>query len=735
MFDFQNAAPLSLHLADLHVSRIDVELAETDFDLTFAVYDLGKEMPVRVEYNTDLFDDSTIERMLGNFENLLRSVAGNPEQQISTLTFLSESELQKLLVEWNDGSRHVSHAANLDGRDQTAHRLFELCADRYSSRSALVFGEQQLTYQELNERANQLAHYLMKHGVGPETFVGICVERSTELIVGLLGILKAGGAYVPLDPDYPKERLSFMLQDTAAPVLLAKKLLVSSIPDHNAKMILLDQDWDAIGRESKENPDCKVLPDNLAYVIYTSGSTGKPKGVMIQHRSLVNYIKIAGEVCAIRPEDRVLQFASINFDASAEEIYSCLSCGATLVLRNDAMMGSPSVFFETCKNWQITVLDVPTAYWHELVNGLEAQHLELPASIRIAITGGEKALPDRLAAWYRCVDERVRLMNTYGPTEATIASTICELTAKTAVEGKGREVPIGSAIPNTQAYVLDTHLQPVPIGIPGELFVGGAGLARGYLNNPERTSEVFLPNPFSAEPGARMYKTGDRVRFLSDGNIEFIGRVDHQVKIRGFRIELGEIEAMLDQHPGIQASVVITREDRPGDKRLAAYFVPGSTDVPHSGELRKYLKAKLPDYMVPSFFVELNEFPLTPNGKIDRKKLPEPDGLRTIEEDHAAPSSPMEKMIAAIWQEVLGVDHISALDNFFDLGGHSLLSMKVIHEIERKTGKRINPRAMVIQTLAEVAASCEAAIDTTETGRPKGFTKKLFSTIKETVTR
>lgn len=456
---------------------------------------------------------------------------------------------------------------------QCIHELFEAQVAQTPNSVAVVLEDQQLSYQDLNQRANQLAHYLRKLGVGPEVKVGICVERSVSMVVGLLAILKAGGAYVPLDPAYPKERLAFMLEDARVPVLLTQQQL-EGLPKCGTKVVCLDADWEVIAQESQENPVNHATAENLAYVIYTSGSTGKPKGVMIEHRSLVNFTKTVSCEYALDKSDRVLQFASISFDAAAEEIFPSLVRGATLVLRTREMLSSVPVFLQKCRELELTVLDLPTAFWHQVSAEL-SEGLMLPESVRLVIIGGERARPQQLATWQKHVNRQlVQLINTYGPTEATIVTTICELSGLRAVDTTGRVLPIGHAIDNVQTYVLDQYLQPVPVGEPGEMYIGGVGLARGYFNRPDLTAEHFIPNPFSKKPGDRLYKTGDLVRCREDGNIEFLSRIDHQEKIRGFRIELREIEAVLGQHPAVQETVVIAREDVPGHKHLVAYVVP-----------------------------------------------------------------------------------------------------------------------------------------------------------------
>jgi amino acid adenylation domain-containing protein len=540
-------------------------LRQTNYPLLLAG-NVDTALLVRLEYDRCRFEDTAIRRMLGHVQTLLQSFVANPGQHISNLPLLTEAEQHQLLVEWNDTKADYPYNACI-------HELFEAQVERTPDAVAVIFEDQQLTYQELNRRANQLAHHLQALGVGPETIVGICMERSPEMIVGLLGVLKAGGAYVPLDPAYPEERLAFMLADTQALVLLTQERLMTALLKHGVKLECLNTYWESIAQESEANPVSEATSDNLAYVIYTSGSTGRPKGVMIEHRSLVCYTETAKSQYALQPNDRILQFSSMSFDISVEEIYPCLTCGATLVLRTDSMLASVSVFLQKCQEWAITAVSLPTAFWHELVAGLVAERSKFPSFLRLIIIGGERALPERAVAWQKCVDQQVQLMNTYGPTEATVVATIYELPGATGADNVLQEVPIGRAIRNTQVYVLDQHLQPVPIGVPGELHIGGDGLARGYLHRPELTAEKFIPHPFSAEPAARLYKTGDLVRCLPDGNLEFLGRIDDQVKIRGFRIELGEIETVLNQHPAVRESVVMAREDIPNHKRLVAYVI------------------------------------------------------------------------------------------------------------------------------------------------------------------
>jgi amino acid adenylation domain-containing protein len=688
-FMVHNAPKEQLEIPNLTCTFERKTITTSLFDLTLEIAASGDGLITSFMYRTDLFEPSTIRRLAGHYRELLEGVAADPQQRISRLPLSTQAERPQLLSQWS-----TVRTAPRSGR--CIHHLFEAQVDRAPQAAAVEHEGQRLTYQQLNARANQLAHYLHKHGVGPEVRVGLCVERSLEMVVGLLGVLKAGGAYVPLDPLYPQSRLQLMSDDAQVRVLLTQQRLRQRLPASKAEVVCLDADWSQITRGRSENFDSGVQSQNLAYVIYTSGSTGRPKGVMIEHGSLVNYVEAAIEAYGIESTDRVLQFASISFDASAEEIYPCLARGGTLVLRTAQMIGATAKFLEHCREWSLTVTSLPTAYWHEVVMRLAAEALTIPPSVRLVIIGGEAARPEIVALWQRQVGERVRLLNTYGPTEATVVVTQCDLSRLAGV-GARKEVPIGRALRNVQTYILDSQLQPVPVGVPGELFLGGDSLARGYLNRPELTAEKFVPNPFDSEAGARLYGTGDLARWLADGTIEFLGRVDHQVKIRGCRVELGEIEAVLRQHASVGECLVAEREDGPGDKRLVAYLVARNGSPPTTPELRNYLKEQLPEYMVPSAFVILDALPLAPNGKVDRQALPVLNPTRSEPDDSfVTPRNNLERQLTNIWQELLGVPRIGVKDNFFDLGGHSLLAVRLIARIEKRFGKAL-PLATIFQ--------------------------------------
>ncbi len=688
---FGHKFPVSIELVE---KRDDATQPSTN-GLTFRVSE--NEEKCSWVYNSGMFDPDSIARIIEQFTTFVQHIVTDTSLPLANLNLLSDQERHKILVEWNRTPTQTS-------QDVSIHQLFEVQATQNPNAIAVEFGNQHLTYQELNERANQLAHYLQKLAVQPETRLGLCVERSLEMLIGLLAILKAGGAYVPLDPTYPIERLNYMVSDAQLSLVLTQDKFQPLFSSTTIHQVCLDRDWSTIAQESRNNPISQVTPSNLAYVIYTSGSTGKPKGVMIEHQSLVNFTQAAISEYRIVESDRILQFASISFDAAAEEIYPCLAVGGTLVLRTDEMLASVATFLKTCHKRKLTVLDLPTAYWQQILSELTTPDVVLPESLRVVIIGGERALPESVKLWRERVGNSPQLINTYGPTEATVVATTYPITPSTPIN---QEIPIGRAIANVQTYILDGNLQPVPIGILGELHIGGLGLARGYLNRPELTQKMFIANPFSTNLNTRLYKTGDRVRYLKDGNIEFIGRIDNQVKIRGFRIEIGEIENVLSQYSQVREAVVILREDQPGNKRLVAYFVANS-ELSITDELRSFFKLKLPEYMVPSAFVQLDALPLTPNSKVDRRALPQPEIEDTLSTNFIPPRTVTEKQLAQIWTPVLGVKQVGVYDNFFELGGHSLLATQVISRICQVFEVELPLRSLFeAPTVAELAERIE----------------------------
>lgn len=662
MFVLQNTPVQEVRLSGVDFSKIEFRSETARFDLTLEIIPRAENLFCLLQYNPDLFDASTIERMEAHFQVLLAGILENPDSKISELPLLTQNELLQILVEWNDTKTDFN-------QDCCVHELFEAQIDRTPDSVALVFEQESLTYQQLNQRSNQLAHYLRKLGVGPDVLVGICLERSFEMVVGLLGILKAGGAFLPLDPTYPEKRLAFMLEDASPKVVLTQERFAAEIPQDHARVVCLDSEWHLFSNEPDQNPVASVTGDNLAYVIYTSGSTGQPKGVLITHRAICNRLLWGVKTRQLEHRDRLLQKASLSFDLSVWECFGPLAAGAQLILLPPGKQLDADYLLQFMKDQQVTVIGFsPSA----LAAFLEAKGIEELKSLRAIFCGGEVFSYEVQERFFSCLSSQI--YHHYGPTETSIDTTywICK-------PGKQhRTIPIGRPIGNHQAYVLDSHLQPVPIGVTGELYIGGAGLARGYLNRPDLTAERFLKNPFRTEPDARIYKTGDLARYLPDGNIEFLGRVDHQVKIRGFRIELEEIEMTLKQHPLVFQAIVLTQEHIPGNKRLVAYVV--LTGACSSDELRSFLKERLPDYMVPSIFVMLDSFPLTKSGKIDRLALPTPDGVERGN-GYVAPRTPLETSLAKIWAQVLRLERVGVHDNFFELGGHSLLATIAISRI------------------------------------------------------
>lgn len=642
-------------------------LGQTNSPLTLLVY-ADPEMLLRLEYDRIRFDQQSVERMLGHLTTMLQTMVVDPDRPAAELGYVTDAERRQLLDDWNNTA--VDYKL-----DKCLHQLFEAQVERTPDETALVYEDTQLTYRELNSQANKLAHYLRHIGVGPDVPVGICAERSIEMVVGLYAILKAGGAYVPLDPEYPQERLGFMLEDAQVPVILAQRRLIDILPHNDARLVYLDDslpeeylaEKQKQGFAADENPTCLTTPEHLAYIIFTSGSTGRPKGVMNPHRAICNRLLWMQDEYRLDDSDAVLQKTPYSFDVSVWEFFWPLLTGARLVVARPEGHKDSSYLIDGIRKYQITTIHfVPSM----LQIFLEDPEVESCDSLKRVICSGE-ALPYELQQRF-FERQKAELHNLYGPTEAAVDVTFWECRQDSSL----RIVPIGRPVANTQMYILDNYLQPVPIGVPGELHIGGVQVARGYVNRPELTAEKFIADPFSEGPQARLYKTGDLCRFLPDGNIEYLGRNDFQVKIRGFRIEIGEIESVLLEHSDIRETVVMAREDTPGHKRLVAYLV-AKEDPPGRDELRRFLKRKLPDYMVPAAFLTLDAFPLTFSGKINRRALPVPADERQTEEVYTPPRNEAEKTITEIWQKVLNVDRIGVNDNFFDLGGHSLLLVSV----------------------------------------------------------
>ncbi len=791
-------------LGGLTLSQLAVDNGVAKFDLTLNVWHIGQELLVRMEYNTDLFEDATIRRMIGHFETLLKAITIDPALPVSALPILTEAERQQVLVEWN--------ATAVDAPlDHCIHQLIEAQAARTPDAIAVVYGDRQLTYRALNRRANQLAHYLQGHGVGPDVLVGVCLGRSLDLVIGVLGVLKAGGAYLPLDPTYPAERLQYMLEDAKVAVLLTSqeqrtKLVLSEVEGNKEQktdrtterkgvlhtppaddegayrttphrtVINLDTEWPTIAQQPADEPFSGVTADNLAYVIYTSGSTGAPKGTMVPHRGTCNLAAAMSRDFELWPERRMLQFAAFSFDASVFEIFSTLAGGATLCLAApEAILPGPALL-GLLRAQAITAVILPPS-------GLAVlPEAELPALQTLCVAG--EACPAELVG--RWGGGR-RFIDAYGPTEASVCATLTECS------GPGKP-PIGRPIANTQVYLLDVYMQPVPVGVPGELYIGGAGLARGYLGRPDLTAERFVPNPFAQErleigdwrlSGAhspisnlqslisnRLYRTGDLCRYRPDGMIEYLGRIDQQVKVRGYRIEPGEIEAALRQHPQVREAVVLAREDTQGERQLVAYVVPNQEqriknkeqrseeqeqrtklvlsevegnkeqtnekeasqfsilNSQFSGELRQFLRDRLPDYMIPVAFVLIEALPLSPSGKIDRQALPAPGAARpAVDAPFLAPRSSLERMIAGVWRSVLHLETVGVHDNFFDLGGHSLRLVAVQSRLRAELGRDValldlfkHPTISALATFLAPDQSADAALtlDAAPRATPQG---------------
>ncbi len=712
MFILQNAPMTDVELPGVSLSSIELESTIAKFDLTLSMTETDQGLVGEWEYNTDLFNQSTIERMAAHFHNLLEAIVENPKQNVGTFNLLSDSERDQLLVKWND-------TATVYPQNKCIHQLFEQQVEKTPDAVAVVFESEQLTYEQLNQRANQLARHLQTLGVKPEVLVGICVERSIEMVVGLLGILKAGGAYVPLDPNYPQERLSYMLEDSAVGVLITQSQLLKSLPQNNAQILCLDNDWGVIEKESQSNLNVGVTDHNLAYVIYTSGSTGKPKGVLVEHQALVNHMSWMQSCFPLQKNDKVIHKTPFSFDASVWEFYAPLFVGAQLVIAKPGGHKDSNYLVDEISRLKITTIQIVPSLLRML---LETPGIEKCQSLKQVFCGGE-ILPVEVVEDFK-KKLNAQLNNIYGPSEATIDTTVFKCEEKFYQS----TIPIGRPISNVQTYILDSHLKPVPVGVPGELYIGGDGLARGYLNRPQLTSEKFIQNPFDKSKSQRLYKTGDLVRYLSDGNIEFLGRIDNQVKIRGFRIELGEIEAVLTTHAQVNQAVVIALEENTGSKRLVAYVVANSEIK--TQQLREYLKSQLPDYMVPSAFVTLDSLPLTPNGKVDRKALPAPETER--ENEYIAPRTEVEQILTNIFAQVLNLENIGTHDNFFDLGGHSLLAVHLMSEIHKQFGKNL-PLATLFQnpTVEQLAFVLSSNLssqlwETLVAVQPKGSLPPLF---------
>jgi len=717
---FTLQAAEELKLSGLELSWMDTKSDVTKFDLSLFMSETATGLYSWFEFNSDLFDKSTVVRMLSHLHTLLENIAANPDARLSELSLMTGAEREQL-NEWNQTRSEYQ-------RDQCIHQLVESQAARRPTAVAVIYGKKQISYEELNQRANQLAHYLKKHGVGLETRVGVLMERSADWIVALLGILKAGGVYVPLDGSYPTQRLHFMLEDAGVRLLLTETGQPELTAEGETEVVYLDQEWKLFAGESGENPENLTEADSLAYLMYTSGSTGQPKGVGVPHRAInrlvsnTNYVKF-------EESDRVAQVSNASFDAVTFEIWGALLNGSRVVVLDKQTALSPVELKQQLMDQQISLLFLTTA----LFNQFGQSTPDLFASLRYVIFGGEAVDAQSV----RRVLEHGKpehLINGYGPTEGTTFTTWYELQE---VEPEARMIPIGRALSNSDVWILDQQAQMVPVGVAGELYIGGDGLARGYLGRPELTAEKFVPHPYSSEPGARLYRTGDLVRYQSDGNIEFLKRIDQQVKVRGFRVELGEIESLLSQYWAIVESVVVAGKDLLGETRLIAYVVPEEGVEPTSSEIWTFLQEKLPHYMLPSVFVTIKELPLTPNGKVDRRALPEPEQTGDeIGASFIAPRTAMEEMVAEIWRETLGIKQVGVESNFFDLGGHSLLATRVMSQIRERCGVELPLRVLFeAPTVAALAGKLEATQPKeTELGRILSMLENMENISEEEVT-
>ncbi|MBE7527122.1 MAG: amino acid adenylation domain-containing protein [Burkholderiales bacterium] len=688
MFVFQSKTVSELDLPGIKSRLFELDSGGTKFDVTLCVSEEEGVLKAWFEYNTELFFEQTMVRWARHYQQLLEVAITRPDIPIDVLNYLSHEERQQLLLDWN--ATEVLYT-----QDRCIHQLFEEQVEKNPDAVAVIFGERQLTYGQLNAKANQLAHYLRAQEVGPEVLVGICVERSLEMVAGILAILKAGGAYVPIDPKAPQERIADVLSNARPALVLTQEKLREQLPSA-IQLFNLDSEWSQIAQERTDPVTSAVTPDNLAYVLHTSGSTGKPKGVAVTHRNVVNSTQARLDYYQ-QPIDSFLLLSSVIFDSSIVGLFGTLSQGGRLVFPQDDALLDVSYLTRLITDYKVShLLAVPSLY-KAILRQIATGHAD--TSLEAVLIAGETCYPD-LVKLHDQLLPQTELFNEYGPTEATVWSSVHQIQQ----EAIQHTVSIGRPIANTQIYLLDAYQNPVPVGVPGELYIGGIGLARGYLNRSNLTAERFIPNPFSKQLGERLYRTGDLARYRADGNIEYLGRTDHQVKIRGFRIELGEIEAALLQHEQIKEAVAIVREDNPGDKRLVAYVVDHASTLDIE-TIRSYLKTHLPDYMIPAAFVFLDNLPLNSNGKLDRKALPIPDISHQLIHEYVAPRNLAEEILANIWAEVLGVEKVGIYDNFFELGGDSILSIQMTSRA-RQAGIVLTPKEFFqYQTIGKLAAN------------------------------
>jgi amino acid adenylation domain-containing protein len=682
-FVLQNAADFELELPGLEVEPLDTETETSKFDLRLSAQETPEYLTLSLRYSTDMFDAPRMRRMLEHYCNLLAAIAADPGGRISRLPLLTDGERRHLLT------RRVAQPRDFPP-PLCLHRLFEAQVERTPEAVALVSGGENLSYRALNERANRLARHLRRGGVGAESLVGICLPRGAELVATLLGVLKAGGAYVPLDPDYPRDRLAFMVGDARVKALITTLEHAEKFTDPAVRVVRLDADAETVARESGENLEGEVSPLSLAYVIYTSGSTGRPKGVMVTHANVARLFGATEHWFGFGAHDVWTLFHSYAFDFSVWELWGALLYGGRLVVVPYFVSRSPVEFLKLIREERVTVLNQTPSAFRQLMRADEAAPEAAPLSLRLVVFGGEALELQSLRPWFERHDEaRPRLVNMYGITETTVHVTYRPISAADANGGAGSM--IGVPIPDLDLYVFDGEMQPSPVGVPGELYVGGAGLARGYLERAGLTAERFVPHPAGSMPGARLYKTGDVARLLDSGDIEYIGRSDSQVKIRGFRIELGEIEVALSRHPAVAEGVVVAREDRPGERRLVAYVVGARGATPRADELQSFLRGRLPEHMIPASFVVLDSLLLTPSGKLDRRALPAPGQARPdTARGYVPPQTKLEALLAEMWQEILGLDRVGVEDNFFELGGDSIKGAIFINRLQDRLAEIVH---------------------------------------------
>jgi amino acid adenylation domain-containing protein/thioester reductase-like protein len=702
MFVLQNAPMPSLDFAGVTITPLEMEASLSKFDLSLSLREVSGGLEGTFGYNTDLFDAATITWFVMHYQQIIEEIAQAPEMHISDIS-LFDAEAWRAIIT----TRNATDASFPD--NTCLHQLIEQMAELAPDRTALVYEGNQLTYAELNHHANQLAHYLRQMGAAPEQLIGICLERSLDLVVGLLGILKAGAAYVPLDPHFPQERLAYMIEDARIGILISQSSLIQLLPAHSSRDVLIDRDWPLIASYPTTEPYQTASPENLAYVLYTSGSTGKPKGVQITHRSLVNFLYSLRETLGMVESDIMAAVTTLSFDIAGLELYLPLLCGAQTIIVPREVAINGELLAQTLTSTGATLMQATPSTWRMLLDiGWRG------SSLRAILCGGE-ALPLNLAR--ALVDTGRPLWNLYGPTETTIWSSL------QMIADKAEDITLGDPINNTQIYILDQHMQAVPVGAVGEVYIGGMGLARGYLHRPDQTAERFLPNPFASHPGERIYRTGDLARLCADGAFQFVGRIDNQVKLRGYRIELGEIETVLRKHASVLDAVALVREDSPGDKRLVAYLKIAREEdeqqlreriIPQmKQELQSLLRMNLPEYMLPAHYLFLDTWPLTPNGKIDRRALPIPGGESSItSREYIAPQTPLEEQVAQIFSRVLNLDRAGITDDFFELGGHSLLVVQLMKALRNAYDIDIPLRALFLKpTVAGITESVKMYLD------------------------